>query len=141
MRSRVKDFENAGARLAIVGSGWPAMAKAYAERAHLPASMQLLCDPQLEAFRLLGLHRSRLLTLNPFSLVLWIRALLKGHRQGKQAGDNWQQGGAVVLARGGEVLFRTASLMPGHHPSPGKLLASLPSARAAQLPFGGRSRA
>ena len=131
MRSRVKDFENAGARLAVIGSGGPAMAKAFAERTKLPASMQLLSDPNLESFKLMGLHRSRLLTLNPFSLVLWIRALLKGHRQGRQAGDNWQQGGAVVLARGGEVLFRAASLAPGHHPSPRRLLASLPSARAA----------
>ncbi len=127
----MKDFETAGARLAVIGSGWPAMAKAFAERAALPASLQLLCDPKLESFQLAGLHRSRLLTLNPFALVLWLRALVKGHRQGKQAGDNWQQGGALVVARGGEVVFRTASLMPGHHPSPARLLGSLPSPRPA----------
>ena len=131
MRSRVKDFESAGARLAVIGSGWPAMAKAFAERTNLPASMQLLCDPKLESFKLLGLHRSVLMTLNPFALLLWIRALLKGHRQGKQAGDNFQQGGALVVARGGEVVFRTASLMPGHHPSPARLLSALASARPA----------
>ncbi len=94
--------------------------------------MQLLCDPKLESFKLLGLHRSVLLTLNPFAAVLWVRALLKGHRQGKQAGDNFQQGGALVVARGGEVIFRSASLIPGHHPSPAKLLRALTSARPAQ---------
>ena len=127
----MKDFEAAGARLAVIGSGWPAMAKAFAERARLPASLLLLCDPKLASFQLAGLHRSRLLTLNPIALVLWLRALLKGHRQGKPAGDNWQQGGAIVVARGGEILFRTASLMPGHHPSPTRLLGALPSAHPA----------
>jgi hypothetical protein len=124
----VKDFETAGARLAVIGSGWPAMAKSFAERTQLPASMLLLCDPKLESFQAAGLHRSVLRTLNPLALLLWVRALLKGHRQGKQAGDNFQQGGSLVVARGGEVLLRTVSQMPGHHPSPAKLLGALSAA-------------
>ena len=128
MRSRAQDFEKAGARLTVIGSGWPAMAKAFAERTRLPASMQLLCDPKLESFRLAGLHRSVLRTLNPIALVLWIRALLKGHRQGRQAGDNFQQGGSLVVARGGEVVFRSVSQLPGHHPAPAKLLGAVAAA-------------
>lgn len=125
MRSRVKDFEAAGAKLAVIGSGWPAMARAFAEKAQLPAGLRLLCDPKLESFKLAGLHRSALLTLNPVALLFWLRALLKGHRQGKQAGDNFQQGGALVVARGGAVRFRMASLAPGHHASPARLLGAV----------------
>ena len=130
MRSRAKDFETAGARVAVIGSGWPAMAKAFAERTQLPASLQLLCDPKLVSFGLAGLHRSVLRTLNPVAAVFWVRAFISGHRQGRQAGDNFQQGGTLVVARGGEVLFRTVSQVPGHHPSPSLLLGALPAPAA-----------
>lgn len=112
----------------MIGSGLPAMAKSFAERSKLPQGMLLLCDPSLKAFSLAGLKRSKWLTLNPITLVHWVRALRGGFRQGKQAGDNWQQGGALVVAPGGKVLYSYVSKRAGDHPSPAALVAAVAQA-------------
>ena len=54
-----------------------------------------------------------------------IKVQLHGFRQGKTAGDAWQQGGALVVQPGGKVTFRYVSLGPGDHPGPTTLLAAL----------------
>jgi len=127
LRSRAAEFEKAGARLAVVGNGWPAMARKFAERNQLPSSMALLTDPSREAYRAAGLRRSALLTLGPWSWLPFARTLWHGFRQRRTAGDPWQQGGALVVARGGEVLFRHASWHPGDQVSPAALLGALPA--------------
>jgi len=125
LRPRAAEFEAAGARLAIVGNGWPAMAKAFGERAGLLPSVTLLTDPTLQSYARAGLKRSALLTLGPRGWLPYIRTLQKGFRQGRLAGDPWQQGGAVVIAPGGEVLYRHVSLHPADLPGVGSLLAPL----------------
>jgi hypothetical protein len=125
LRSRADEFERAGAKLAIVGNGWPAMAKAFGERAGLPPSVTLLTDPTLQSYVAAGLKRSVLLTLGPRGWLPFIRTLRKGFRQGAIKGDPWQQGGAVVIAPGGRVLWRYVSTQPSDQPSVGSLLAPL----------------
>ncbi len=118
------------ADLVIVGNGWPAMAKEFAARAQLPASATLVTDPSLQSYLAAGLKRSALLTLGPKGVLPYIRTWRKGFRQGRTKGDPWQQGGALVLARGGDVLFRHISTRPSDQASPSSLLAALRS-RAA----------
>jgi hypothetical protein len=125
LRSRADEFERAGAKLAIVGNGWPAMAKAFGERAGLPPSVTLLTDPTLQSYVAAGLKRSVLLTLGPRGWLPFIRTLRRGFRQGATKGDPWQQGGAVVIAPGGHVLWRYVSTQPSDQPSVGSLLAQL----------------
>ncbi|MCA1829505.1 MAG: AhpC/TSA family protein [Myxococcales bacterium] len=125
MRSRADEFEKAGAKLAIVGNGWPAMAKAFAERNGLPASVTLLTDPSLQSYVQAGLKRSALLTLGPRGWLPYLQTLRNGFRQGRLAGDPWQQGGAVVVAPGSRVLYRYISTQPADQPSVGSLLAPL----------------
>ncbi len=125
MRSRAKDFEAAGARLVIVGNGWPAMAKDFAEKAQLPADVTLLTDPSLQSYAAAGLKRSALLTLGPKGWLPYLRTMKRGFRQGKTKGDPWQQGGALVVARGGEVLFRHVSTGPSDQANPDSLVAAL----------------
>ena len=125
LRSRAGDFERAGAKLAVIGNGWPAMAKAFAERNQLPPSMTLLTDPSRKAYQLAGLRRSILLTFGPWAVIPFVRTLLRGYRQRRKAGDLWQQGGAMVIAPGGKVLFRHASWHPGDQASPLQLLQAL----------------
>ena|SRR5579859_4505440 len=122
-----------GARVAIVGNGWPAMAKAFAARAGLPPSVTLLTDPTLASYAAAGLKRSALLTLGPRGWLPFIRTLKKGFRQGRTAGDPWQQGGALVIAQGGEVLYRHVSTNPSDQADPASLVATLrgPAVRAA----------
>lgn len=128
MRSRAAEFEQAGAKLAIVGNGWPAMAKAFGERAGLPPSVTLLTDPTLQSYVAAGLKRSALLTLGPRGWLPFIRTLRRGFRQGAIKGDPWQQGGAVVVGPGGRVLWRYVSTQPSDQPSVGSLLAPLKKA-------------
>ncbi|MGZ6142316.1 MAG: peroxiredoxin-like family protein [Myxococcales bacterium] len=127
-RSRADEFERAGARLVLVGNGWPAMAKDFAARAGLPPSVTLVTDPSLKSYVEAGLKRSALLTLGPRGWLPYIRTLRKGFRQGRTRGDPWQQGGAVVVAPSGEVLYRFVSTMPADLPSPTALLGSLKKA-------------
>lgn len=131
LRPRVDEFVQAGARLVVIGNGWPAAAKAFAEAAGLPPAFTLYTDPSKKAFDAAGLVRSALATLSPVALALHIRARVKGFAQGKLRGDPWQQGGALVVAPGGKVLFRHVSLAPGHHAHPGKLLGVLRKNAAA----------
>lgn len=124
MRPRISDFEALGARLVIVGNGWPAMAKAFAERSGLPDAT-LLTDPSLQSYAAAGLKRSALLTLGPRGWLPYIRTMKKGFRQGRTKGDPWQQGGALVIAAGGEVLYRHVSTGPSDQADPGTLVAAL----------------
>ena len=125
LRSRAADFEKAGARIAIVGNGWPAMAKKFAERNALPPGIELFTDPTRKAYDLAGLRRSALLTLGPWALIPFLRTLRRGYRQRRKAGDLGQQGGALVLAPGGKVLDRHASWHPGDQAAPARLLSAL----------------
>ena len=126
MRPHAGEFEKAGANLAVIGNGWPAMAKSWATHVGFPPSVSILTDPSRKAYDLAGMKRSAILTLlNPKSLVRWARANLHGFRQGKTAGDAWQQGGAMVVLPGDKVSYRYVSLGPGDHPRPETLLAAL----------------
>jgi hypothetical protein len=131
LRPHAEEFERKGAKLAVVGNGWPAMAKAWAAQVGFPPSVAVLTDPSRKAYDLAGLKRSALLTLlNPLSLARWVRANVHGFHQGRTAGDAWQQGGAMVVLPSGKVAYRYVSLGPGDHPSPATLLGAVPSARA-----------
>lgn len=126
MRPHAGEFEKAGANLAVIGNGWPAMAKSWATHVGFPPSVSILTDPSRKAYDLAGMKRSAILTLlNPKSVMRWARANLHGFRQGKTAGDAWQQGGAMVVLPGDEVSYRYVSLGPGDHPRPETLLAAL----------------
>ena len=57
LRSRAADFEKAGARIAIVGNGWPAMAKKFAERNALPPGIELFTDQPRKAYDLIRQDR------------------------------------------------------------------------------------
>ena len=129
MRPRAEEFEKAGARLAVIGNGWPAMAKSWAQHVGFPPSVAVLTDPSGTAYDLAGMKRSLTLTLlNPRAAARWVRARFRGFRQGKAAGNVWQQGGALVVLPGGKAAFRYVSMGPGEHPDPDTLVRALQTA-------------
>lgn len=73
----------------------------------------MVTDPTLEAYNRAGMKRSMLRTLNPKSAISAVRALARGHLQGRVQGDEWQQGGVVVVSAldngGRELLHHAAS--------------------------------
>jgi hypothetical protein len=126
LRPHAEEFVKAGGKLVVVGNGWPAMAKTWAQHVGFPPSVSVLTDPSRKAYDLAGMKRSAALTLlNPRAVLRWGRANLKGFRQGRTAGDAWQQGGTLVVKPGGKVTFRYVSLGPGDHPSPQSLVEAL----------------
>lgn len=67
-------------------------------------------DPKRSTYRHLGFKRGPGSTL--FSLATSrhaLRALSKGFFQGKTQGDPWQQGGVLVVGKGGQAVYCYAS--------------------------------
>jgi hypothetical protein len=125
LRPHVGELRKTGAALAVIGSGWPAMAKAFAERNQLPKELSILSDPARDAYRLAGMKRTILGTFSPRALLNHLRARRKGFSQGRKAGDLWQQGGALAIATDGTVLFRHVERAPGDHVAPERLLRAV----------------
>ncbi len=125
MRPHADEFEKAGAKLAVIGNGEPAMAKSWARHNGFPPAVAVLTDPARKSYDLAGLERSFAATLRPAAAVRFVRALRRGFRQGRTRGDPWQQGGSLVVRPGGKVVFRHVSSGPGDHASASTLLAAL----------------
>ena len=126
MRPHLSEMRGKGANVAFVGNGLPAMAKGFVDRLKLTGEARVLTDPRRQSYRLAGFRRSLWSTLGPPALVNLFCALRKRLGTGKIEGDPWQQGGSLVVGRGGEVLFRYASHYQGDHVRPEKLVAALP---------------
>jgi len=126
LRPHLSEMRRKGANVAIVGNGLPSMAKGFVERLKLDGEARVLTDPRRQSYRLAGFKRGIYATLGPRALVNLFRALRKRLGSGKIEGDPWQQGGSLVVGRGGEVLFRYASRHQGDHVPPEKLISALP---------------
>src|SRR2546425_7991367 len=116
-----------GANVAIIGNGLPAMAKGFVQRLGLSGEARVLTDPRRESYRLAGFRRGVWATLGPRALRNLFRAMRKRLGTGRIEGDAWQQGGTLIVAPDGEVLFRHAGAHQGDHPSPERLVAALAS--------------
>jgi hypothetical protein len=98
LRSREVELAAHGARILFVGSGTPAMATDFA-RAHA-GPHPVLSDAGRAVFRAAGMRRGLLPMLRwRFLGNLW-RAWRAGFRQGRLAGDPFQQGGVLVFGPG-----------------------------------------
>jgi hypothetical protein len=103
------------------------MAAGFARHAGLPPSLTLLTDPSLASYEAAGLKRGVGRTLFRLDgLKNFLRANQHGFHQGRTKGDPWQQGGSLVVGKGGQVLYRYVSSTPGDHASPKTLLQHLP---------------
>jgi len=127
LRPHLSEMRRKGANVAFVGNGLPAMAKGFVDRLKLDGEARVLTDPRRQSYRLAGFRRGIWSTVGPRALMNLFRALRKSLGTGRIEGDPWQQGGSLVVGRGGEVLFRYASRCQGDHVRPEKLVASLPS--------------
>ena len=118
-------FEQAGAGVVVIGSGQPWHAKAFMEDHDVPASLSLLVDPELKAYRAAGLHRSVARTLSLRALGSAARALAGGHMQGATKGDAFQQGGVLAIGPGGDVRLSHRDERAGDHGDLGQALAAV----------------
>jgi len=110
----VKDqLDNAGVSIVSIGSGNPEQAKEFIASFLFDGEMYV--DPGLKTYKAFKLNRGVVRTLGPSSIVRGFSTIKKGFRQGKNAGDLWQQGGMFVIGPGDEMLFQHRNQAAGDH--------------------------
>jgi peroxiredoxin len=112
-----------GADIIIIGNGSPSFIGGFRDETRWPGP--IYTDPSLNAYQAAELVRSVGATLDPRSLGQAAKALWRGQRQGRTQGDQWQQGGVLVVDPSGTVRWRHASGRPGDNASPAQILTSL----------------
>ena len=123
MRGRAAEVRSAGAQLIFVGNGSPAFAAHFKTRD--AGGVDVYTDPSLAIYRQLGMKRGVGATLSPRTWAAAARATARGHIQTGIEGDPWQQGGVVVLARGGEIVYSRPNRDAGQRPRLDAALAAL----------------
>lgn len=123
----VKDqLDAAGVGLAAIGSGKPAQAREFVESFSFTGEMYV--DPSLKTYKAFRLVRGVGRTLGPSSILRGFSAMKKGFRQGKSAGDLWQQGGMFVIDAGShpgdQMLFAHRNQTAGDHADLNMVLAA-----------------
>lgn len=123
LRSEEPLIRAEGAELVFIGNGDARMARAF--RDDFDVSSPLFTDPTLEVYKRAGMK---------YGLgSLWKtaknagRALASGHLQGLTRGTALQQGGVLVVDRGGRVLYDFSSDTAGELPPVAEILDSLRS--------------
>src|SRR5688572_21089640 len=88
---RVSDqIRASGAELAIIGNGAAHFIRGFQEETGYTG--RLYTDPSLVTYRLAGMKRGFLRTLNPLTLIYGIRSLFRGNMQSRTKGRVDQQG-------------------------------------------------
>lgn len=119
----IDSFHEAGAELIVIGSGSPSFIEGFRE--HTDYTGPLYTDPSLDVFKEAELKRSVARTLDPRSLGKAFKALVDGQRQGRTQGDQWQQGGVLVIAPDGAIKYHHASERPGDNAPAAAILSSI----------------
>jgi hypothetical protein len=128
LHREIEKIHAAGAELVVIGSGRPHFIAGFRENTGYQGPLYV--DPELRSYEAAGLHHGMWRNFTPLSVGLAVRALARGHMQGRTQGDPSQQGGAMVVAPGGKLLFAHASKIAGDNASPVVLVAALRAAAA-----------
>lgn len=114
-RSRAAELKRAGVTLGFIGNGTADMAKDFQAYMEIP-ELPVWTDPKRQTYAFLGFKRGWGSVLGLDALTYSVRALREGFRQGRTKGDPLQQGGVLVVRRGGAVEYGYASAVAGDHP-------------------------
>jgi len=110
----IKDqLASAGVALVAVGSGTPEQAGKFVKKFKFKGEMYV--DQKLLTYKAFKLVRGLLRTLGPSSLLRGAAAMKKGFRQGRSAGDLWQQGGLFIIGPGPQLDFQHRNRVAGDH--------------------------
>jgi hypothetical protein len=130
LQPHLAEFENRDASLYVIGSGLPQYIEGFRETTAFTGPV--FTDPSLKVFAKAQMVRSVLASLRPRSITNGFKNQKKGLRQGKTHGDAWQQGGALVVGRGGHLLYQHQSTAGGDNVSAQELLSALELQEMAQ---------
>lgn len=117
-----KQLEGTGVEVVVIGSSSPAQAKTFAEKSGFTG--EIYVNEDLQVYRAFGLERGFFKTLGPKSIGRGFKAMGQGFRQGRHAGDLWQQGGIFVMGPGNRVVFQHVDRFAGDHADPADVVQS-----------------
>ena len=112
-----------GAELYVIGNGTPNFIDGFRETTGFSGA--IYTDPTLAVFRAAQLKRGLRNVLNLGAVKSSLGALRRGFRQGRTQGDNLQQGGVLVVANDGRVLWQHVSDHPGDNASSDDIVRAL----------------
>jgi hypothetical protein len=123
--------ERFGAPLVFIGMGSPRQAAAFHKRRKLEGAL-VLSDEDRASYRAAGTRRgSWAEVVGPASAAKGLlRAARSGQVQGRPVGDVRQLGGAMVIGRGGEVLFSRMAENAADNVAADEIVSALRSAGA-----------
>jgi len=132
LHQQIDRIHAAGAELFVIGNGTPNFVAGFRETtAYLGP---LYCDPSRAAYRAAGLQRGAMRILNPLSAAYAVRALARGHLQGRTQGDATQQGGLLVVLPPGRIAYHHVSRVAGDNAPVDEVVAALGRAVGVRPP-------
>jgi peroxiredoxin len=124
LRTVVDAMHAAGAELHVIGNGTPNFIAGFRETTGL--ATPVYTDPTLAVYRAAELRRGASTMLDVRAAAKTVRAFARGHRQSLRVqGDQWQQGGVLVIARDGRVAWQHVSKYPGDNAEPTAIVSAL----------------
>ncbi len=117
------EIRSAGADLHVIGNGSPMFMDGFRETTGYDGP--LYTDPSLAVYKAAGLKRGIGTILSPRAALAALGALKGGFRQGRTQGAATQQGGVLVIAPSGDVLFAQIAEYAGDNAPPEKIVAAL----------------
>ena len=123
LHRRIDEIHAKGAEVFAIGNGSPSFIAGCRETTGFTGPVYT--DPSLAAYQVAQLKRSVLRTFDPRGLGATIKAFRNGQRQGRVQGDPWQQGGVLVVEKGGAIAYQQTSERAGDNASAAEILAAL----------------
>ncbi|HTR50122.1 MAG TPA: peroxiredoxin-like family protein [Kofleriaceae bacterium] len=120
------EIRAAGAELYVIGNGTPNFIAGFRDTTGFTGTM--LTDPSLAVYRAAELRRGLRTFVSLGAAARTVGALARGFRQGRTQGDALQQGGVLVIARDGRVLWQHISESPGDNADPEQIVRVLRAA-------------
>lgn len=109
--------------LVMIGNGAPMFIAGFREMTGFTGP--IYTDPTLAVYKAAELKRGALTFLKLGAAKATIGSLRRGFKQGKIEGDATQQGGVLVVAPGGRILYHHVSEYPGDNASPDEIRSHL----------------
>jgi hypothetical protein len=116
-------IHRAGAELCVIGNGGPSFIAGFRDTTGYVGP--LYTDPSLAVFRAAELRYGLRTVLTFAALARTVGAFRRGFRQGRTRGSALQQGGVLVIAPDGRVLWHHVSSGPGDNASANQIAAAV----------------
>ena len=109
--------------LIVIGNGAPHFIEGFRETTGFTGP--IYTDPTLAVYKAAQLKRGAMTLLKLRAAVATVGALRRGFRQTGVQGDGTQQGGVLVVAPDGRILYHHISEYPGDNASPDEIRSHL----------------